>query len=77
MVQIDSESEISGDKGTEENKSVCSEFEEESEEESDKESEEEGLEYVSKKGKRGPPAARTAIPTKKVTKKPQSRNCNM
>ena len=66
MVQIDSESEISGDKGTEENKSVCSEFEEESEEESDKESEEEGLEYVPKKGKRGPPAARSAISAKKV-----------
>ena len=74
MVQIDSESEISGDKGTEENKSVCSEFEEESEEESDKESEEEGLEYVSKKGKCGPPAARSAISAKKVAKKPQSGN---
>ena len=41
-----------------------SESKEKSEEESDKESEEEELEYVPKKGKRGPPAARSAIPTK-------------
>ena len=51
-----------------------SESEEECEEESDKESEEEELEYVSKIGKRGPPAARSAIPTKKVAKKPQLGN---
>ena len=41
---------------------------------SDKKSEEEGLEYVPKKGKRGPPAARSAIHTKKVVKKPQLGN---
>ena len=51
-----------------------SESEEESEEESDKESEEEELEYVPKNWKRRPPAARNAIPTKKVAKKPQLGN---
>ena len=41
-----------------------------SDSESDKENEEEELEYVSNKGKRGPPAARSAIPAKKVAIKP-------
>ena len=55
-------------------KSKYVESDSESEEESDKESEEEELEYVPKIGKRGPPAARSAIPTKKVAKKPQLGN---
>jgi len=55
-------------------KSNYIESDSESEEQSDKESEEKELEYVPKKGKRGPPAARSAIPTKKVVKKPQLGN---
>ena len=46
----------------------------ESEEESDKESEEEYVPIKVKRGPYRPRAARSAIPTKKVAKKPQSGN---
>ena len=55
-------------------KSKYVESDSESDKESFVESEEEEQEYVPKKGKRGPPAARSAIPTKRVAKKPQSGN---
>ena len=71
-IKSDSESEEESEEESE--KESEEESEKESEEESDKESEEEELEYVSKIGKRGPPAARSAIPTKKVAKKPQLGN---
>merc|ERR1740129_486031 len=58
-------------------KSKYDESDSETNEESDKENEEEEQEYVPKKGKRGPLVERSAIPAKKVAKKPQSGNCNI
>ena len=55
-------------------KSKYVESDSESDKESFVESEEEEQEYVPKKGKRGPPVERSAIPAKKVAKKPQSGN---